>query len=136
MIKFPRTLAIAAIFTVSAISAQATTTCSVDQEGKAKSTSWVVNPPKNFSDIVRNKLRLIAFSALSDGKVYVHELPSALLTCFGDDSAPNLIQKINVVARDKKTGKECSVVTSPFSKAGPSVSGGCDAEFDTVISLP
>jgi hypothetical protein len=139
--KLSRILAVAAILAASAISAEAAVTCSVEQTGKVNSTAWVVNPPQNFSDMVRNKLRLNAYAALADGKVTVAELPSATLTCFGsakdpNDADPHLIQNIKVVARDKKTGKECAVVKNVLSKDGAVVSSACDAEFDTVISLP
>ncbi len=134
--KLSRTLAAAAVLVASAISAQAAVTCSVNQSGTVNSTSWVVNPPKNFSDIVRNKLRLDAYAAVANGKVASNELPTAYLTCFGDDAAPNLIQKIQVVARDKKTGKDWPFFRSPLNKNSGAIDSVDAVDFDTVVTLP
>lgn len=136
MFTLSRSFAAAAIIALSAVSAQAGTTCSIDQRGKVTATSWLANAPKNFSEIVRNKLTLAAYAAFSDGPIQISELPSALITCFGDDGAPSLIQEIRVVAKDRKSGKECAAVRRPFGRGDAVIPSTCDADFDTIIVLP
>lgn len=136
MKSLPRTaIAALALLAGSMTAASAATTCSIDQTGEIVTTSWLVNAPKNISEIVQNKLKLAAFAAGADGRVAAAELPSAIITCFGDDGAPNLIQKVRIVAKDKNTGKVCPVVNS-FLKDGGAISKSCDAEFEAVVSLP
>jgi len=96
MKSFPMALAAGAVF-LSAHSASADT-CFVEEMSPTLKTFSFSNVDKNFREVVRNRLIVVAGAQVSRGRL-LRSSPdvTATVTCFGDvDNVPTLLQKLEV----------------------------------------